>query len=592
MSELHSHYADDRTAAVYQTLGTVTADAVCPANADYSAWYRTDYDRPPAGYDSRKRPYTFVADWDRLRGTVDRAVYASVNYVPRDFFMDAWTGYRYQDGTIDWADGDNPLPDYADFAAYTPFVDIDLPDSLKVARTSGVFAPKDRIEDALNLWTAAFADLCGTYDAVFALDSVGGAYVMAAPAATCPIAEHFDRDRRGRIFDALTDRLNEWLDEKNDEITDITDTGDGLFEADLINQKNRLYKAPLSAHADIDAVVTPMDVRAPTYEITPLTAITDATYRRATEWATELTADYYGDCVGEIVATLWPQYAASAESWIEALDAWATDTANPTPADTGADTGSGDVAGTGGDTGVDSDMSTTDATEVMRQLDRIDAKAVADEFIVHQWNQNASTSDGATAFFPKAAPNCGGTANIFVEDKGICVDTGESNATLNVVEMALIGSSDTDWTWRDRTRTASGDAWARGVRELHRHGYDVPLYVPHDDDDISPYYELPLRGIATRYGIPTDELFDNPRHLLAACVCAKDDAAVRVPDDATPPYAALRAIAEEHALSMQDPADGILGRDTHRVAQELFARLTPDHFECVSESSGTPDVAV
>lgn len=133
-----------------------------------------------------------------------------------------------------------------------------------------------------------------------------------------------------------------------------------------------------------------------------------------------------------------------------------------------------------------SDETTEDIRDVFAALERIDARHVAADTIVHAWNPKATTSGSYRAFAPTWGPSANGTANI-VDDR-IWQDTGGGGYG-GPVTMALIDSGDL------RPDTASprvsGELWWKGVERLRELGYDIPEYTPKDAE---PYAILPDSG--------------------------------------------------------------------------------------------------
>jgi len=347
------HYDRLEDAGVYANLGTIDgglagADTAlsCLGNQDFGGWYKK---RPAGGaWDQEGRAYALAKEFDDLRDGLERVLYATLNYTPTRWFMEAWDRYQWVDGEREWESGDGATPDYGDVFAYAPFADIDLVDGAKKARAGhrdlclrsvggnpadvdGVYGDgtgwprrlQDSIEDALRRYVDAFADLAGGREHVFVLDSVGGAYVMIAPTSTSPIAAEFDREDRDAIFDELTSRLDEWLEDVANDVTAATGLAD-VFEPDLLNNNNRLYKAPLSVHSSLDGVVTPVDRDAPRYDFTPLEDVDGELVDETQAWADGFTADHR-DAVDAIVATLWSDHYADAGGWKDALEAWLED---------------------------------------------------------------------------------------------------------------------------------------------------------------------------------------------------------------------------------------------------------------------------
>jgi len=305
----------DRVADVYDTLGELDDGSMCIGNTDFVGWYKTRATDDET--DGRARPWALGREFPGMRDDLERVVYATISYAPKKWYLNAWEPYNWGDDGREWLADSSPTPDYGEITAYAPFADVDLTDEVKEQRPAGDI-PRDRVEDALARYIDAFADLAGDREHVFALDSVGGAYVMVAPTSTTPIAERYAPDGRRRLFDDLTDRMNDWLDDVRADVNAAVDVA-GTFEPDLLNNKNRLYKAPMSVHSSLDGVVTPVDVDAPTYEYTPLNTAGDAEREAAVDWADGFTADH-SEAIESVVASLWPDYYADADGWGDALD--------------------------------------------------------------------------------------------------------------------------------------------------------------------------------------------------------------------------------------------------------------------------------
>lgn len=306
------HY--DRVSGVYDALGEVDG-AYCPGNRDFYGWYNTR--QVPGASDGEGRTWALAKEFPALREELERVVYATVNYAPAKWYIDAWKPYEHGENGREWADGESPTPGYGDLRAYAPFADIDLADDVKQRRPDGDI-PKETVEEALSLYLEAFGELAGGMEHVYALDSVGGAYAFIAPTATAPIADAFDREERAAIFEDMTDRLNEWLDDVKSDVLDAVPGTADMFEPDLLNNKNRLYKAPMSIHSSLDGVVTPVDPESPSYDYTPLEAVDAGDVAEAEAWADAFTSDH-SDAASGLVANLWPNYYADADGWRDAV---------------------------------------------------------------------------------------------------------------------------------------------------------------------------------------------------------------------------------------------------------------------------------
>lgn len=461
---IDGYYAKLEERGVYGDLGEITADDAgtdtglsCIGNQDFRGWYRsTDAPKP---WDGRARPYALTKEFDAIRDGLDRVLYVTTNYAPKPWFMDAWDRYEWRDNSREWQRGDAPTPGYGDVLAYAPFADIDLADDVKAKRPAGD-VPVDDLEDALARYIAAFADLAGGRDHVFALDSVGGAYLFIAPTSTAPIATEFDGEDRAELFDELTDRLNEWLEDVGERVTDATGLA-GVFEPDAVNHKNRLYKAPLSVHKSLDGVVTPIDTSAPTYEFTPFEDADSALVDDTRAWVDGYTGDHR-DAVDAIVATLWPDYYADADTWDAALDAWLEDRQEADqehnereekriPPDE-----------------IPDDLETTDDLNVIKsKIEAIDVREVA-RSLADEWDTDPGREP--KRFDPpwrysERGDSCFATRDKFVDD----ANSGKGGGALEFValERGILNNPG------DKLR--GRDYW-RAVNALRDEGYNIPYY--------------------------------------------------------------------------------------------------------------------
>ena len=550
---IRQHYARDGVADVYSTLGRIGGSGLSIGNSDFVGWYRTR-DAPGGG---EGRPWALSEEWTPLRQDVDRVVYATISYASRDWFLDAWQRYRWVgDGdsrSREWDGGSPPTPDYTDLTAYAPFADIDLADDVKTARPTGDI-PREPVEQALERYIDAFAELAGGREHVYALDSVGGAYVFIAPTSTAPIAEEFPPEKRQAIFSAMMDKLNAWLGDVRDEITEDIPATEGVFDPDKLNNKNRLFKAPLSVHSSLDGVVTPVDTDTPRYEYTPLAAVDDALLADTAAWADGFTGDHRAALEG-IVTTLWPDHSATADSWHGALDAVAEEEL----AEEGS-TSSSAAEGQNADGGDTAEGHTPEKRQVFQAIDDLDAKKVVRDFC-RKWDVGGRSP-------PRFSPgyrSSGSDTSCFVNGEGKIIDLDDEIKAFGVVtyvarEESIVTKDD----------TATGSDWWRAVEELRAAGYDIPRYT--GDDDLSDYYAYPLAATAREHGY--GDPFDDDEALLRSCLTLREE--YDDLSDADPPYGALVALAEHVGLGFSDEEEQILGKTTHNVASRMFDDFEPD----------------
>lgn len=491
--EIAAHY--QRAQDVYAELGDLAGYETLTA-PDFVGWYiresHSDHDAVSDGFPQRARPTSLSGDLDVALGTTDRVLYAITSYKPTEVFEE-WSYCRSGDEGTEWQEN-NPMPGYGSIAALPAWGDVDLADELKSRRGDLDEETRETIEEGLEAYIDAFGELYGTQDAVYALDSVGGAYVFGAPEATLPIYEYYDgdTDARARVYEGLCERMNEWLAERQEEIEAEHPAVAEVIDPDWVNNKNRQYKAPLSLHKDHDAVVTPLDIENPQYEITRFDDVSDEEYESATEWAASLTAVDHQSTIETLVENLWPTWSEATASWQETLDSWiqherALDEQKE------RDRGRSDSKTIHA---TENASLTTDVSEVEQAIDALDIFDVAEKTIVHQWTEDKSdtrdtSGDGKKAFVPIWGRNANGTAN-YVDEKGVWVDSGQ-HVHGTAVEMALIAEE--DWP---RGRIASGQDWARGVQHLRELGFEIPVYIPEVGSkaaDGEEYDEMPFWAI-------------------------------------------------------------------------------------------------
>ncbi|EMA03505.1 putative DNA primase/helicase [Haloarcula vallismortis] len=325
-SAIREHYRHAKP--VYEALATVSDYPTIGLN-DFVGWYiKRDHDDVgaiKAGYPQRGRVACLDRDYDEIHDRLERTLYAVTTYKTPTAFQ-RWEPCQYDEseGRTVWQD-EPPTPGYVDLRAVPAWGDIDLADDIKPQRGNLDVQTRELVERALDAYIEEYATLYGSRDAVYALDSVGGAYVFGAPEATLPIADHFsdDPDALERVFDEFLDRSNAWLQEAETRVNERVDGAGDVIQPDWVNNKNRQYKPPLSIHADHDAVVTPIATDDVRYKLRPFETVDDALIEQAVSWADDLTRVEHTDCVDSLVATLWPDFYEEHDGWQDTLEAWA-----------------------------------------------------------------------------------------------------------------------------------------------------------------------------------------------------------------------------------------------------------------------------
>ena len=328
-------------------------------------------------------------------------------------------------------------------------------------------------------------------EAVFALDSVGGAYVLGPPAATIPIVEHivlgeeeYPAEDLERVWRHFRDETNAILREIEAEINaEIREAAD-LIEPDWVNNINRQYKAPLSLHSSHAAVVTPLDPQDIDYVPHPIEDVTDDTIEAAEQWARDLTDPTHAEYVESLVAAVWPdEYNASDGDWQAALDTWIErkkQEEEETSLNTPDQSGEHDWEKTPGakKQGV---SFTPHFEDVLAATNQLDIEEVADQTIVYKWTDSVTgytdnSGENKRAFIPTWGKNANtGNANFVNTKQGIWVDSANGDKG-GPVKLALI---DHEQSW-PRDQYPNGEDWIRGVELLREMGYesDIPYWIP------------------------------------------------------------------------------------------------------------------
>jgi len=298
---------------------------------DNRRWYdyrpnADDFDALEEGYDHFGSPKLLPDAAGEITGQGGgRVLYALTTYSPAVRREEPCRFTKNSDGerSSDWRT-EGPLPDYEEIVGQALIHDVDVADEYK----ERPLPPELRkvVEAALEVYVDRLGDLAGSQDHVLLLDSVGGAYPMIPPTATVPMAEEFSDNRdRELLFEELCTRMDEWLTDVWADVKDRVAGAAEYLDPDHINNKNRQYKTALSVHKSIDGVVTPIDVDDVRYEHVRVREVGDEEIAAARDWAESLTADRHREAIAPIVETLWPDYYADADTWVQALQEWLFD---------------------------------------------------------------------------------------------------------------------------------------------------------------------------------------------------------------------------------------------------------------------------
>lgn len=511
---IREHYR--RIAPVMDELAKTGENETIGLN-DYSGWYvkrdHDDFDAIEAGYDREGRCATLATDYEKIVGRIDRALYALTSYKDPDALRD-WEPCTISDGETDWQ-GSAPTPGYGDLRGMMAWGDIDLRDELKPQRSDLDADTRHTIERTLSAYMDEFATLYGNRDAVFALDSVGGAYIMGAPAASLPIAELFDddADARTRVMEAFKDRSNDWLQEAQGRIEDRIDGASDVIDPDWVNNCNRQYKAPLSLHTDHDAVVVPLSTDEPMYELVPFDEVDPDLVGAARSWAADLTAvEGYSGCVDTLVKRLWPDEYADADDWQHALESWVTAERERERREEEAKQRARErrrerqeqMAG-----GIKDQKITPHIQDVYDALDDVPTADVVKNHACHEWDTGRNTSD-KTEFDPSWRTSNSGNSCYVDTSENTFGDPGMGGGGYAPKAMALGSAS---IAYRDPSNPLDGEQWRDAVDELRRAGYDIPVWTPDaksQDADGEEYEQMPywsVRTAAVALGVLPEDAF-------------------------------------------------------------------------------------
>lgn len=484
-------------------LGELNEHSQTIANSDCVSWYLTRENPSPTtqeamdGFTKERRAQLLTADYEQIIADTDRTLYAITSYNHPNGID--WEPARAEDDGWEYLSGEKPTPDVDSMTALAVWGDIDLNDDedadldFKSERgNGGLDADTQQIaENAYQAYVNEYAKLVGGTDAVFALDSVGGMYVMTAPSVTQPIAKKFgeEKEKCELIFDELLDRSNDYLHGVEQRVNEEVDGAADVVKPDWVNNANRPYKAPLSVHADHDAVVTPVeeDDVSFTAEPTAFDSVDDNLRAYTQSWSEAFTSEEFENRISILVENLWPEYSAEHSNWREALDAWATETLDEREEREEArkearervqqrqeEYGSA-IIGVG---------VTPEKQAVYDAVDAVPIVEIAKKYAADEWEPTGRTNH----FNPCWRDSDSGTSVFVDPDENIFGDVGSGQGggdSLKLMALAegIIGSPD---------ETVTGSDYWDAVEALREAGYNIPVHVPEagDEHDKTPRWTL------------------------------------------------------------------------------------------------------
>jgi hypothetical protein len=508
LSDIREHYNQSR--GVYVELGSINGYHTSWLGAqEHAGWYvngniENQSDHPGAwenGFPRWNRPSILPDDFDA--NTTGRSVYTTNTYAAKECFKTRY--YKTENGDRKWMDEElgNPevsrLPDYDELDAYSLIVDIDLEDEWKARPLPE--SHQEVVESRLSAWVNAFSKFVGgdTED-VFVVDSGGGAYVMTPPMAVHSISERFSGDELHQIHNEIQTRMRELTKILDEVITSLDDAPVELFSADAVQNKNRQWKTLLSVHADLDAVVHPIDPEDIDYDELSFDDLTAAHRETATEWAERFTEQSYEKHVSSIVSVLFESNvfdmfdshfsAFDGEDWEQTLENFLEHKEGQAEKNERlmemieSDTEMGDV-------GV-----TTEKIEIDAAIAQVSLEDYLRSYHVQRWATD-NRSDGTVSFSPKTwrSPSTDANSCFYAPSGGkdgspIFVDR-KDGWTAGIVDLIAFQEGITGHP----SETPTGKDWWDAVDSLRQHGEDIPVQVPDITDEDYDYDSISERHI-------------------------------------------------------------------------------------------------
>jgi len=500
---------------------------------DHSGWYITEdasVRSPPEGvniseYRIKSRPIHPIEDYNSVLSGISRTLYTLTSYKsPRA--ISEWTPAKRDNGSMDYPDQcGKPAPDISDIRGWSVWGDFDLADELKPLRANLPDDHQQVAEQILERYITKMGNrFFGTTDPMYALDSIGGAYIMSAPAITLPIAQYFltheseedPEDALERVFKHFNEESNQILREIKQEVNQEIQGADNIIDPDIVNNPNRQYKAPGSIHSKHPGIVTPLDTEDPSYEFTHVSEFGEELHSTLLEWAEGYTDISHTQYVESLVATLWADaYESANEDWRLTLDQWVQNERKREKEQEQARQKAleNDIQETEGSNGpINITASYTDVEKAIQRVSRNHLSEIVRKYACDEWDTDEHTDDHKIAFDPSWRHSESGQSCFVNTQENIFGDSGESEGGYATHAIAL-GSTDINYSSPDQT--LSGQQWYEAVGKLRNLGYDIPHWIPGDGSikpsssgDTDTYDKTPNRKLveaALVFGLCEDE---------------------------------------------------------------------------------------
>lgn len=479
---------------------------------DSEAWER--------GYPHKSQPSILP---DNLSSDVERTAYTTISYAMDDSYEAAY--YRQDGDTIEWMDGfSERLPDYGDLTAWAIFVDIDIDKDYKKRPL-----PEDHrqiVEQRLNLWVKAFAEMAGDMNHVKVLDSGGGMYVFVPPTCLSPIAEKYNREDLNIVFNHIGKRVRSVVGKLDDLICQQDNAPQELFSADKVQNKNRQFKTVGSIHKDLDSVVYPIPPEKIQVQHKPVDDIDEEDIQKAMSWAEGFTSDHHRECVDSVVEYLFQgdfterddmnlEYIEGGD-WKDILDNWLESKKDSIRAWEQSQKERENMSDDKLKTEITQDKDV--AREAVNRVnnkklksyiveflgsDMVYEKGGKDELDFFPFWRGGSTESGRSAFYD------------FYEGKARFTDKSDGTSR-NIVYWVALEMTHDDKNYPDTdiisspSENLSPSDYSRSIDELRKRGEDIPILVPDVGEENEKLSDWRIKEIGLQLGTATvEDVVDN-----------------------------------------------------------------------------------
>ncbi len=462
------------------------------------------------GYPMKSQPSILPDD---LSPEVERTAYTTISYAPDEAYKPTY--FKETEDGVEWLNNDSKrLPDYDELVAWALFVDIDIDKNYKQRPIPEEH--KEIIEQRLDLWVKAFAAMAGGIDHVQVLDSGGGMYVFVPPTALSPVADRYDHEERGLIFNEIGKRMRTVTGKLDDLICSEDDAPQELFSADKVQNKNRQFKTLGAIHKDLDAVVHPRDPENISVTHKRMSDISDDDIEDAMEWAENFTSDTHRECVENVIEYLFQGKftkrddvdldSVNGKDWKEILDTWVEEKIEALEAWKTAQEEREKIS----DERLRTEL-TQDRDVAQEAVRRVNNRKLKQYIIKYLGAENVYEKSGSEEmdFFPfwRAGSTESGRSAFYDFYEGQARFTDKADGTSrDIVYWVALEMTHDDKNYPNTKliespgESLSGSDYRRAIQELRDRGEDIPVLVPEVDEE-ETLSEWQIRQIGEEVGI-------------------------------------------------------------------------------------------